>query len=405
MRILPTARLSIAQLVLTLVSASVLVAPATAQPPDRPTATTTTAQHDTTPRLLRADVGLYPRAIRLAHSGSANGDIMASVVTFDGNSGLGAIYASHDNGRSFTQVGTVADPAAANGKGLCCATLYELPRRVGRLPAGTLLWSASAGQDSGADRRMSIRVWQSQDHGRTWSYLATPAVAANTAGVWEPEFTVAADGRLVVFYSDETDQPAHSQMMVQSESPDGVTWSAPHGTIVSNDPGARPGMANVRQIPRQGYLMTYEVCGAGSGQGCTVHYRRSADGVHWGDPAALGPQIAGADGRYLVHTPTISWTPGHGRYGRLFLVGQLLHNADGTPAPGNGRTVMVSDAGPAGPWRSFDAPVQVPDAFDSYCPNYSSTLVPVGGNRLLEIATSFGDDGVCRASYATGRTR
>src|SRR3981189_2234951 len=68
--------------------------------------------------LLRPNVGLYPRLLRLRHSGSANGTIVASVVTFDGNNGQGAIYSSGDNGRTFSQVGTVADPASADGKGL-----------------------------------------------------------------------------------------------------------------------------------------------------------------------------------------------------------------------------------------------------------------------------------------------
>src|SRR5690349_20387033 len=45
--------------------------------------------------LLRDGAGLYPRAIRLQHSGAANGRILAEVVTFVGNGdGLGAIYES-----------------------------------------------------------------------------------------------------------------------------------------------------------------------------------------------------------------------------------------------------------------------------------------------------------------------
>lgn len=350
--------------------------------------------------LLRPNVGLYPRAIRLAHSGGANGTIVASVVTFDGNNGQGAIYASHDDGRSFTQVGTVADPASAGGKGLCCASIYELPRPVGALPAGTLLWASDAGQDSGADRRMSIRVWQSRDHGHTWSLLATPVVAPNALGLWEPELTVAEDGRLVVYYSDETDQPNHSQMLDMSTSTDGIHWSDPARVVASADPAARPGMAVVRRIADGGYLMTYEVCGGG--YACRVHYRTSPDGVQWGDPADLGPQIAAADGSYFVHTPTTASTPNGG--GTLYLVGQILDNPDGTVAAGNGATVFVSDDGPAGPWRAVDAPVHVPDPYDNYCPNYSSTLLPTDGGRdLLEIATAYDTDGVCKAYYATSR--
>lgn len=85
--------------------------------------------------VLRNDTGLYPRAVRLAYNGSANGRVLSSVVTFSGNNGLGAVYESTDSGASFRQVGTVGDPEAAGGQGLCCSTLFELPRAIGNLPA------------------------------------------------------------------------------------------------------------------------------------------------------------------------------------------------------------------------------------------------------------------------------
>jgi hypothetical protein len=358
----------------------------------------TATSSTTSGTLLRSSVGLYPRLVRLAHSGSADGTIVASVVTFDGNTGLGAIYASHDDGQTFTQIGTVADPASSDGKGLCCATLYELPRRVGVLPAGTLLWASSAGQDCGTDRRMSIRIFASRDHGHTWAYLATPAVAPNNFGLWEPEFSVSTTGRLVVFFSDETDQPAHSQMLVDSVSADGVHWSTPTPVVAADDPTARPGMAMVRRIAGGRYLMTYEVCGGS--YACRVHYRQSVDGLHWGDPNDLGPTIVAADGTYFTHTPTITWTPAGGPEGTLYLVGQILDSPDGTPAAGNGHTVLLSDHGPAGPWRAIPAPVSVADPYDNYCPNYSSPLLTLRHSGLLEIATAYDTDGVCKARYA-----
>ena len=111
-----------------------------------------------------------------------------------GGNGVGDIQESTDGGKSFRQVGTVADPEGADGKGLCCATLYELPQQVGDMPAGTLLWAASFGQDEKPDRRMSIRVFKSTDHGRKWSYLSTVATAPDAKGLWEPEFSIDAAG-------------------------------------------------------------------------------------------------------------------------------------------------------------------------------------------------------------------
>lgn len=392
-------------LILALLTGGILASPtsASARVPTPVSPTTATASESASGTLLRPTVGLYPRLVRPQHSGRADRTILASIVTFDGNNGLGAVYASRDEGGTFAQIGTIADPASAGGKGLCCATLYELPQRVGRLAAGTLLWASSAGQDSGPDRRMSVRVWASHDHGRTWTYLATPAVAANSRGLWEPEFTVSGDGKLVVFFSDETDQPTHSQLLVESTSTDGVHWTPRIPVVASTDPAARPGMPIVRRIAGGRYLMTFEVCGPS--YGCRVHFRESTDGIHWGDPTDLGSTITAVDGTYFTHTPSIAWSPAGGPDGRLFVTGQLLNNPDGTPAAGNGHTVFTSNHGFAGPWHPIEAPVSVPNPYDNYCPNYSSPLLAVQDARaLLEIATAYDSDGVCKAYYATAPT-
>jgi hypothetical protein len=152
------------------------------------------------------------------------------------------------------------------------------------------------------------------------------------------------------------------------------------------------------------YLMTYEVCGGD--YGCRVHYRLSADGASWGSVSDLGPTVQANDGSYFAHTPTIAWSPTGGPQGRLFLVGQIYNNPDGTPAAGNGHTVLVSDNGPAGPWHAIASPVDVSSPYNNYCPNYSSPLLPLpNGTALLEIATAYDTDGVCKAYYGTGATR
>ncbi|ONK15836.1 sialidase family protein [Streptomyces sp. MP131-18] len=351
---------------------------------------------------LRDDTGLYPRVIRLAHNGEANGRILASVVTFDGNNGLGAIHESTDDGATFRQVGAVADPDSAGGQGLCCATLYELPRPVGELPAGTLLWASSAGQDE-TDRRMSLRIWRSNDVGRTWSYLSSCATANGTGGLWEPEFSIASDGALVCHYADETD-PGHSQKLAAARSYDGVTWSGHHDTVAGTWQPDRPGMPMVRQLPNGTYFMSYEICNPGGQYQCVVHYRTSADGWDWGDPAHLGFRPETADGRYFRATPTIAWAPSPdgGGDGRILLVGQMLLNRDGSTAAGNGATVLVNSANGEGPWQDFAAPVQVPGAEPNFCPNYSSPLLPsADGSRVLQIATDWDGD-VCKPYYATG---
>ncbi|WP_255952599.1 exo-alpha-sialidase [Streptomyces odontomachi] len=351
--------------------------------------------------LLRDGTGLYPRAVRLEHSGADNGRILASVVTFDGNNGLGAVYESTDDGGSFRQVGTVGDPQAAGGRGLCCSTLFELPQQVGGLPAGTLLWAASVGQDT-ADRRMSIRVFASTDVGRSWSYLSTVATAPNDRGLWEPEFSVDAQGNLVCHYSDETDG-THSQKLVAARTSDGVTWTGHHDTVASALGSDRPGMAVVRKLPNGSYFMTYEICAAAGQYVCVVHYRTSADGWDWGDPTYLGIRPETADGKYFKHAPTVAWSPEPGNpQGKLFLVGQVMYNRDGTVASGSGRTIWTNSAGGTGAWREVAAPVAVDSSTVDYCPNYSSALLPsADGTRVLEIATDYAGT-VCKPYFATG---
>ncbi|MFC5216669.1 exo-alpha-sialidase [Streptomyces coerulescens] len=381
---------------------------ASPMPADAPAAAPSTATPERTPSLkatgtpLRAGTGLYPRAIRLAHNGAANGRVLASVVTFDGNNGIGAIHESTDSGATFREVGRVADPESAAGQGLCCSTLFELPRQVGALPAGTLLWAASVGQDE-QNRRMALRIWRSNDVGRTWSYLSSCAVASGTGGLWEPEFSVAADGALVCHYADETDA-AHSQKLVAARSYDGVRWEGHHNTVASTWAPDRPGMPVVRRLPNGTYFMSYEICNPGGQYQCVVHYRTSADGWNWGDPANLGIRPETADGRYFRAAPTIAWapTPGGGTDGRILLIGQRLLNRDGTPAAGSGRTILTNSRNGSGAWTATAAPVTVPNPEVNYCQNYSSPLLPsADGRRLLQIATDF-EGTVCRAYFATG---
>ncbi|HEV6953436.1 MAG TPA: sialidase family protein [Promicromonospora sp.] len=350
---------------------------------------------------LMEGTALYPRAIRLEHAGAANGTIVASVVTFDDAGGHGAIFTSTDDGRSFERVGTVTDPGAA--RGLCCSTLYELPRQVGDLAPGTLLWSASVGQDEDeATRRMTLPVWASTDQGRTWEHLSTAAVAPTAKGLWEPEFAVTRDGRLALYVSDENQQPAHSQTLVQTTSPDGRTWAPLENVVAAQDPDLRPGMPVVRRLPNGTYLMSYEVCGPV--EDCRHYVRRSPDGTAWGDPAALGHPVTTADGTHFRHTPNVSWYDDGSPDGRLLAVGQMLYGADGGVLPGSGATLLANDAAPESPWSTGPAPVGVLDPWNNYCPNYSPTLLPMPERgEVLEITTGYeAEDGACTAYFAVG---
>lgn len=353
-------------------------------------------------RRLTDDVALYPRAIRLRHSGVANGRIIVSVISYSGQQGIGEIYQSSDDGASFSRVGTIADPQAADRHGLCCGTLFEVPQRIGRTAEGTLLWAASVGQNAGP-RRMALRVWQSIDHGRSWSYLSSCAVAHDSGGLWEPELSMDSTGRLVCYFSDET-QPGRSQVVAVVRSSDGGrTWDHRTNVVVGRTPYARPGMAVVRRLPYGIYVMTYEICSGPGPHRCVVHLRTSTDGWHWRGHDTV-PRT-GQDAHF-EHAPTIAWAPGTGMFGRLFLIGQVLTLGSGRAAPASGRILLTNDRRGAGAWTETPAPLAMPVPARDACSNYSSALLPsADGTRLLEVGTRYDSDNACHAYYATGDLR
>ena len=326
--------------------------------------------------------GMYPRLVRLQNSGSANGAYVASSVAFPGDRphGVAKIYSSTD-GRAYTNIATIDDATAS--RGICCGTLYELPAAVGGLPAGTLLWAASfGGENHPASQPMVIRAWRSTDHGRTWQFLATVATARNAGGIWEPEFAIAADGRLVCYYSDETDAN-HSQKLVETTSSNGVNWAAPNDIVAVPNRDDRPGMPGVRKLPNGTFVMTYEICGPT--YGCAAMLRTSADGVGWGAVTAAGSRPTTSDGTHFAHTPTITLTGS-----TIVLIGQVLLTADGAAKAGNGGAIMVGTLG--GTWSQRAAPVTVagpsvgsPGAVQNYSP---SLAFSADGRSLAEVTTA-----------------
>lgn len=353
---------------------------------------------DRPPQLLFDGTGLYPRVVRLAHNAEANDRLLASVVSFDGTSGFGSIWESTDDGATFSQISTVLDEATETGEGLCCATLFELPRAVGDLPEGTLLWSASVGQDEGEDRRMSIRIWASTDVGRSWERIAITAVAENEGGLWEPEFAVADDGELVLWFCDETDGENHSQRIVQQTSTDALTWTDPVPIIELEDPTARPGMPNVRRLRTGRWAMTYEICGPQDH--CRSYVRTSDDPREWGPATSRDRVIRAVDGTEPRHTPTLLVDED----GSVLLGAQMHYTADGELSEHNGQVVLrARNRSLEGRirWVVETAPVPVQDPWDNYCPNYSPTFVRTDSGHLLEITTAPTDEGVCRPWYGS----
>jgi hypothetical protein len=342
--------------------------------------------------------GAYPRVIRLSHSGPFDGRIIASLNSNDGEDGVGLIFESRDGGRTFRQISTISEADGTRGRGQCCGTLFELPRPLGTMPAGTLLWANTTGWEvPSGERHVKQRLWRSLDRGYTWTFLADVAISPNHFNAWEPELSMSADGHLVMHWADESDKPLHDQKIVQVRSRDGVRWGDLRNTVAHRDFFVRPGMPGVRQLPDGTYFMVYEVCNLAEPL-CSIYFRTSADGWDYGDPFSLGTGVRTADGKYPRHTPTIDITGS----GRILLVSEMLVNADGSHAANNGSAVLVNDQWGSGAWREAEAPVRTPGVNNEGCRNFSPTLLASpDGAAVLEIATEL-DGGVCKAYYATG---
>ncbi|MCX2730509.1 exo-alpha-sialidase [Saccharopolyspora sp. NFXS83] len=363
---------------------------------------------------LAEDNGKFPAAVRLRHSGEADGTVLAATVSF-GPEGSAPIYRSTDGGATFTEIHRITDPSFTTG--LCCGSLLEMPQQVGDLPAGTLLWSASVGangpdlenpqppEDPNDDRRMRLAVFQSRDQGVEWTPLEHPCAAATSKdGLWEPELTVAG-GRLYCYfsYADENADFQHSQRIVRTTSGDGVTWSDPEDVVALQQPERRPGMPVVRRLPDGRSVMSYEICGSGGSHDCAAYLRVSPDGVDWGDETDPGTPIALGDGTFFAHAPKIAVIDDGTPDGLLVTVGQQLKNADGTTADGNGGTLLVSEHPGTAEFTGSTAPVHVPSADGESCGNYSSALVPLGEpSQILEIAADEDEGEQCHAYFATG---
>ena len=344
--------------------------------------------------VLYAGGNAYPRVLRLA-----DGIILAGVNTIVGGDGVGVVLASVNDGRTFRRIATIADPAGAGGAQECCASLYELPSAVGGFPAGTVLWVAGFGYGR---RPVRIRLWASLNHGWTWRYVSDIAVAGDAAPLWEPSLSVAADGELVAFYSDETDKSRHDQKIVQLRSADAIHWTGYTETVATAHRPDRPGMAQVIRLANGSYFMTYEICDNDLKHLCSSYYRESPDGWNFGDPRNLGTVIRTADGKYFRHTPSVALSP----TGTILLISEMVVNADGRAAPEDGEVLLGNDHDGAGPWYELPAPIAIPGAKNAPCRNFGSDLVPSeDGTSVLEVADDYDASGTCVAYYAWGSVR
>ncbi|MEU6356557.1 RICIN domain-containing protein [Streptomyces sp. NPDC047072] len=258
---------------------------------------------------------LYPRSLRLEHNGSANGTILSTFEQYTSGTPVFPIYRSTDNGNSWTKISDVAD--TQNGWGMRWEPqLFELPTAMGDFPAGTIL---AAGDSVPGDRSATkIDLYASTDRGLTWSFvtnIATGGKAISSNGytpVWEP-FFLYANGKLIVYYSDQRDT-TYGQKIDHQVSTDLRTWGPVVDDVTKPTYADRPGMPVVTRLPNGNYVMTHEYCNAPEG-GCSVYYKISADPEAFN--SATDQVLRATDGVIPSGAPYVTWLPTGGAGGTL----------------------------------------------------------------------------------------
>ena len=258
-----------------------------------------------------------PSVIVLEHSGSRNGLIIAAYSVAD--SGLTGgrtslrIARSSDGGHTFVLAAKVYESFDTTIEACWNPHLFELPTRIGDMPAGTLLL-AGGSIDPGQSSKSTISIWRSFDCGESWEQYSVVAEGGGIGdGVWEP-FLLCENGYLYCFYSDDA-TTKHSQSLVYKKSSDGKNWSGPHDMVAPDDYAWRPGMISIAKMGNGKFFAVYEV-GSDKGGGVPVYYKITDSPDNW-DSRSLGKKLTAKNGQDCGSAPWCAWSPVGGECGTL----------------------------------------------------------------------------------------
>lgn len=335
----------------------------------------------------------YTRVVCLKHSGSYNGTLLS---TFDQHSWVNGqqvwpIYKSTDDGTTWTHVTDVRDSTFGTDR-KAEPMIYELPQAVGNMSAGTLLLAGNLVPDDQSSTR--IVVYESTDHGSTWTYLSTvdtggPAVydrstTSTTTAVWEPFLYLDSQGRLVCAFSDER-QKADGvlQALAFRYTSDGTIWSSLQNMVAVDNDNDRPGMVTVSKLPNGEYIAAYEVVNKPSynQNSSVVYYKFSSDGDTW-NPGDIGTYLTATDGGHLGSSPYVKWVNAGGPNGMIIIGSKWTVDSSGDIEAG-GQSFFVNYNLGQGPWERLPQPLTWNGTDVTYLDGFSQSIETNADNTEL----------------------
>lgn len=188
------------------------------------------------------------------------------------------ISRSTDRARTWATISEVREPGRTLDNGELVV-----------LPDGTLLLTM---RSLIPNQSYQLPVYASSNGGLSWSYRSTidtseGQTAQQGKGLWEPDFCVLDDGRLVVTYSNEKPTGYSQVISLRVSTNAGVSWG-PESWVVAQPGGGslRPGMPQMARMANGEYILVYEIANLGRAD---VYCKFSPDGMSW--PDGLGTRV------------------------------------------------------------------------------------------------------------------
>lgn len=217
--------------------------------------------------------GTYPRANKLS-----DGTIIGVYTAFEGGNTVVRTVLSGPDGESWAAQGEVTS-APTNANDLDNPYVLQLTGSSRILCA---FRNHSKDPSTGAYTFFRITVAYSDDNGKSWTFLSTPASDPGPVnGNWEPFLRNAGDG-LQIYYSREN-SAADQDTLMRTSSDGGKTWSASK-TISGDGITSRDGMTGVATIGGK-VIAVFE--SESSGLFSIMSITSNDDGNSWGNRATV----------------------------------------------------------------------------------------------------------------------